>query len=255
MISSIAKVGNNILPKNIFNTNSDYYLYILEYSDFDFQETHNYSSELHSSGMSIILNNYQYNFENSSFEKLESKTFHSDTIMNWQNIFDINNETQSKKITPTFLFTTIQPDHLNKINSDNISNQEFIFLKIKTQERDANKIPQLVNEMLSNKGFTVSKSKRSSFISAYKNVYLFDYCPETPTTKVAANKTEITIGDKYVIGKNSNNSGQITVGKNNKIIVNPNDELTKKSYNWQKWGIVIGTILAIVAIIATIIYS
>lgn len=65
------------------------------------------------------------------------------------------------------------------------------------------------------------------------------------------------MGDNIQVGDITNNSGQINVGKNikAKTEVNGNDELAKKSYNWQKLGIIIGTILAIIAIIATIIYS
>jgi len=257
MISGIAKIGNSILPKNMFNANSDYYLYILEYSDFDFQEPHNYSLELHNSGMSRILNNYQYNFENVNFEKLESETFHGETIMTWETIFDIDNDTQQTKITPAFLFTTIQPNILNKVNFDNIYNGEFILLKIRPLGRDANKIPQFVNEMFSSTGLTISKCKQSSVKSAYVNVYIFDYCSETTTTKIVEMKNEIIMGDKIEVGDISNNSGQINVGKNikTKTEVNGNAELAKKSYNWQKWGIIIGTILTIIAIIVTIIYS
>jgi len=65
------------------------------------------------------------------------------------------------------------------------------------------------------------------------------------------------MGGNIQVGDITNNSGQINVGKNikTKTEVNGNDELAKKSYNWQKWGIIIGTILAIIAIIATLIYS
>jgi hypothetical protein len=63
------------------------------------------------------------------------------------------------------------------------------------------------------------------------------------------------MGDNIQVGDITNNGGQITVGKDNKTTVNGNDELSKKSYNWQKRGIIVGTILAIIAIIATIIYS
>lgn len=65
----------------------------------------------------------------------------------------------------------------------------------------------------------------------------------------------INMGNKIEVGNISNNKGQINLGKDNKIEVDTNDELSKKSYNWQKWGIIIGTILAIIAIIVTIKYS
>lgn len=255
MISSIAKIGNNLLPKNMFKANSDYYLYILEYSDFDFQETHNYSTELHNSGMSRILNNYQYNFEDSRLQKLESETFHSDKVMSYRNIFDIENlnieETKPAIITPAFLFTTIQPNNLNKINSSNISNDEFILLKIKFQDRDANRIPQLVNEMLSNIGQTVSKCKQSSVTSKYENVYVFNYCSELTKTKTEEIKTEIIMGDKFEIKDISNNSGQINIGKDikTKTEVNANDELAKKSYNWQRRDTIIMVIIGVIGLV------
>lgn len=75
MISSIAKIGNENLPANLFNSSSDYYLYVLEYADFDFNEPHNYSSDYHESGMSRILNNYSYNSSfgvKLEFSKLDS---------------------------------------------------------------------------------------------------------------------------------------------------------------------------------------
>lgn len=255
MISSIAKLGKNILPKNMFKANSDYYLYILEYSDFDFQETHNYSSELHSSGMSRILNNYQYNIKNISFQKLQSVTFHIDTVMSYNKIFDIENinfdEAKPATITPAFLFTTIQPVDLNKINFDNISNDDFIFLKIKPQDRDANRIPQLVNDMLSNIGQTVSKCKRSCVTTNYQNVYVFDYCPDLLKTRNTEVKTEIILGDKFEVKDISNNSGQINIGKETrtKTEVKTNDELAIKSYRWQKRDTIIMAVIGVIGLI------
>lgn len=254
MISSIAKISESILPRDMFMTNSDYYLYILEYSDFDFQETHNYSSELHSSGMSRILNNYQYNIDNDNFQKLQSETFHSDTVMSFRKIIDIDNqnfeETRPATITPAFLFTTILPTQLNKISLDNISNDEFIFLKIKSQDRDANRIPQLVNGMFSNIGQAVSKCKQSAVFSNFRNVYVFDYCPpESLKTKNAVIKTEIIMGDKFEVKDISNNSGQINFGKDNKTEVNSNDELAKKAYRWQKRDTIIMAIIGVVGVI------
>lgn len=76
-----------------------------------------------------------------------------------------------------------------------------------------------------------------------------------------AEKTEINnynfinMRDKIEIGEISSNKGQINIGSDNKIEVDTNYELSKKSFNWQKWGIIIGTVLAIVAILVTIKYS
>lgn len=66
-------------------------------------------------------------------------------------------------------------------------------------------------------------------------------------------KNELIMGNKFQVGDISNNSGQITIGNENKTKVNDNDNLTKKSYNWQKTGIIIATILTIATIALMII--
>lgn len=65
----------------------------------------------------------------------------------------------------------------------------------------------------------------------------------------------INMRDKIEIGQISSNNGQINVGSDNKIKVDTNDELLKKSFSWQKWGVIIGAVLAIIAILVTIKYS
>lgn len=65
----------------------------------------------------------------------------------------------------------------------------------------------------------------------------------------------INMRDKIEIGQISSNNGQINVGSDNKIKVDTNDELSKKSFSWQKWGVIIGTVLTIIAILVTIKYS
>lgn len=175
MISSIAKIYKDILPLNLFKKYSDYFLYILEYYDFDFQEMHNYSTEFHDSGMSRILNNYQYDFKNKNFTKLVSKTFHSTKFLTSNNIFGIRSETSSEKITPTFLFTNINPNQFREIETISPPNKEFIFLNFLVQNRDANKVPQLVNEIFSNSGLAVSRCATSIVKCQHENVYIFDY--------------------------------------------------------------------------------
>src|SRR5690606_362626 len=65
----------------------------------------------------------------------------------------------------------------------------------------------------------------------------------------------INMRDKIEIGQISSNNGQINVGSDNKIEVNTNAEFSKKSFNWQKWGVIIGAVLVINAIIVTMKYS
>lgn len=81
---------------------------------------------------------------------------------------------------------------------------------------------------------------------------------QTPsiTEKIETNHYNfINMRDKIEIGEISSNNGQINIGSDNKIEVNTNDEFSKKSFNWQKWGVIIGTVLAIIAIIVTMKYS
>lgn len=66
---------------------------------------------------------------------------------------------------------------------------------------------------------------------------------------------ETIMGDKIIAENLSNNNVTFNVGKPNIGNTNSNDELAKKTFNWQKFGIISSTILAIVAIIVTIIYS
>lgn len=180
MISSIAKIGSENLPANLFNSSSGYYLYILEYSDFDFNEPHNYSSDYHASGMSRILNNYSYNFRNQDVDLLTSKTFHSDsTLMSWSNIFGVENldfnESRPALITPAFLISTVETSKLNKIELSNISDETFIFLRFEKQNRDANTIPQLINKILDNPGVAISKCEKLNFNDIYENTFFFKY--------------------------------------------------------------------------------
>ena len=83
-------------------------------------------------------------------------------------------------------------------------------------------------------------------------------------------KNEFIMRDKIQVGDLSDNSGQITIGKEIKNIKNNNqssnfkgninktdksDELSRKSYKWQKWGIIVGSILVLVGIIVTIVIA
>lgn len=61
-------------------------------------------------------------------------------------------------------------------------------------------------------------------------------------------KNEFIMGDK-IEANNVSNSGQLNIGKSNNIDNKNNDnELSKKSFNWQKWGIIIASILSIIGV-------
>lgn len=215
LISNIVKIGNGVLPKNLFEIDSDYYLYVLDYANFDFQEMDSYSSSLHFSGMSKILNNYSYSFNNRKVKKMESYTFHSDTIMSWQRIFDIENtdygETKPARVTPAFLFTTLSPNNLSNLSIDDVPNNEFIFLRIKFKDRDANRVPQLVNEMFLNTGLTISKCRRANIDSKYQTVHIFDYFFENERTE-----PQIVNNNSFYAGSDMNISDSV-IGANNKV--------------------------------------
>jgi hypothetical protein len=68
-------------------------------------------------------------------------------------------------------------------------------------------------------------------------------------------KSEIIMGDKIQVGDIPNNSGQITIGKDQKTKSKGSDEYAKKSFHWQKWGVIVATILALIAIVVTMIIS
>ena len=63
-------------------------------------------------------------------------------------------------------------------------------------------------------------------------------------------KNEIIMGDKFETKNLSNKNGAINIGKKNTI--ENSDDLNKKTFKWQKWGIIIATILAIITIILMI---
>lgn len=74
----------------------------------------------------------------------------------------------------------------------------------------------------------------------------------TPTPKIADIKNEFNVynmRDKIEVGTISNNSGQITLGKDNKTEVNNSDEIAKKSFRWQKRETIITIIIGIIGIV------
>jgi hypothetical protein len=74
----------------------------------------------------------------------------------------------------------------------------------------------------------------------------------TNTTNI---KNEIIMGNKFQVGDIPNNSGQVTIGNENKTSVHKKDDVTQKSFNWQKTGIIIATVLAIATIALMIIFK
>lgn len=67
-------------------------------------------------------------------------------------------------------------------------------------------------------------------------------------------KNELIMGDKFQVGDISNINGQVTIGNENKVNIPDEVDLTQKSFNWQKIGIIIASVLAIITISLMIIF-
>lgn len=68
-------------------------------------------------------------------------------------------------------------------------------------------------------------------------------------------KNEFIMGDK-IEANNVNNSGQLNIGKSNSIDNKKNDdELSQKTFNWQKWGIIIASILSVIGVALMIYFN
>jgi hypothetical protein len=104
------------------------------------------------------------------------------------------------------------------------------------------------------KGFLENKGKNVKFSIPTKTRYN-NYNGEQMTSITTNIKNELIMGDKIHVGDIPNNSGQISIGNENTSKSNDGDELAQKSFNWQKWGIIIAAILGIIAIIITILVS
>jgi len=72
------------------------------------------------------------------------------------------------------------------------------------------------------------------------------------TTKI---NNEIIMGNKFQIGDITKNSGQVFIGNESKINLNNTDDLTQKSFNWQRIGIIIATVLAMATIVLMILFD
>lgn len=70
-----------------------------------------------------------------------------------------------------------------------------------------------------------------------------------------ASYNTIFMRDNIEIGNISNENGQVNIGSNIKTDVDKKDELAERTFNWQKWGTIVATIISIVGIIVAIVFS
>lgn len=156
-------------------------------------------------------------------------------------------ETNSNFLSLQFVFSNL--DEILKELFDFFKNtNENEFDSFETKSIEAKNIQDAVTGLIKNRGKNVKISLLMEALSDNQAE------KKLSTTNINLIK-EIVMGDKIQSGDISNNTGSVSVGKGNNTQINTDDDLSKKTFNWQKWGIIIGTILAIVAIIVTIIVS
>lgn len=98
----------------------------------------------------------------------------------------------------------------------------------------------------------IKENKRKNVKYSIPNENIFGKKDRTQSTDNVAIKNEFNVynmGDKIEVGDISNNSGKITVGKDNKIELEGNDNIAKKSYRWQKRDTIIMTIIGIIGLV------
>jgi hypothetical protein len=137
-------------------------------------------------------------------------------------------------------------------NLDEILKELFDFFK----DTDKNEF-----ERFETKEIEVSNIKEAvkKFIENREKNVKFSIPVQELQRQTNAKTHEIIMGDKIMRDKietgdiNNNSSGQVSIGgKGNKIEADGKDNLSKKSYYWQKWGVIVAVIGVVVTIIIAI---
>ncbi len=162
-----------------------------------------------------------------------------------QKYLSFRKETNTDFLCLQFVFTHLDEllKELFDFFKDNDMN-EFDSFETKTVE--VNSIGEALQGFLENKGGNVKFAipTKTLFKNSKKEQI------QNSTTNV---KNELIMGDKIQVGDIPNNSGQVSVGKENTTKINDSNELAQKSFNWQKWGIIIAAVLTVISIVLMII--
>ncbi len=162
-----------------------------------------------------------------------------------QKYLSFRRETDTDFLCLTFAFHNLDEILKELFNFFKDTNEnEFDGFEAKTIE--VNNMKEAVTRLIENKGQNVKIS--IPFKTVYDNP--IEEQKRTNSTNI---KNEIVMGDKIQVGNISSNSGQISVGKDNTNKISGSDEVAKKSFHWQKWGIIAASILTIIAILVAII--
>jgi hypothetical protein len=161
-----------------------------------------------------------------------------------QKYLKFRTETNTDFLCLTFIFNALD-DVLKELFDFFKDSKENEFNNFETKTIQVNSIEKAVKGLIENKGKNVKYT--------FPDDTLFKKPNENELTNNHTNiKNEIIMGDKFQTGDISNHNGNISVGKDIKTKTSGNSDLEKKSYNWQKWGIIVGTIIGIIAIITSI---
>ena len=150
-------------------------------------------------------------------------------------------ETNSNFLCLSFVFS----------NLDEILKELFGFFKdTKENEFDSFETKTIEVENFTELAKNLKKNIKSNVRYSLPTETIFE--KKQKEQKLAELKNEFNVfhmGDKIEIGKISNKKGQVTVGKKNKIKVNGDDEIAKKSFRWQQRDTIIMVILGIIGIV------
>lgn len=160
-----------------------------------------------------------------------------------QKYLNFRTETNNDFLCLSFIFSNL--DEILKVLFDyfkDTKENEFDSFETKTIEVES------FTEIAKNLKENIGKNVKYSIPT--ENVY--GKTQTLPLTKITEMKNEFNIfniGDEIKVGDISNNSGQITFGKNNETEVNTNDDIAQKSFRWQKRDTIIMTIIGIIGLV------
>jgi len=189
---------------------------------------------------SIVSNNIS---EISDFKRDFSEEDTQIVFQYKQKYLSFRTETNSDFLCFSFMFSNL--DEIMKELFDYFKDtKENEFDKFETKTIKVGYFSELEQNIKENTGENVKYSILNENVFGKKHT--------TQAPNIAGIKNEFNVynmGDKIKIGDISNNSGQITFGKDNKTEVNSNDDIAKKSFRWQKRDTIITTIIGIIALV------
>jgi hypothetical protein len=160
-----------------------------------------------------------------------------------QKYLNFRTETNNDFLCLSFVFSNL--DEIFKALFDyfkDTKENEFESFESKTIEVES--FTEIAKNLKENKGKNVKYSIPNEIVFGKKQTIA--------TSKIAEINNEFNIfnmGDEIKVGDISKNKGQIIIGKDNKIEVNSDDNIAKKSYRWQKRDTIIMTIIGIIGLV------